>query len=222
MNYGPILEKLDYWKNYNGSGDEYRSKNDHDCILTGGNLMADTIFSLWLPLRYVLNYFNTPKWIAWKEYEANTLKKKGTKLKNCKAFVEDFKRNIELFLPEDDMTCILLQLFKLGQRRCNVMLLPFREWNSKRGGKPYFDYLPHFLYDLLDDKDLSYKDKIVDWIQGEHLTMFFKDGVIDREHIFDLAGTGCVYSHSPEKISLSFLLRNYVRLLEERERIMVA
>ena len=66
MDYEPIINQLSYWINYKGSGDEYRKNNDRDCILTEGNLYADTIFSLWLPLRYTLNYFDCDKWIKWK------------------------------------------------------------------------------------------------------------------------------------------------------------
>lgn len=220
MNYKPIIDKLHDWKNYNGSGDAYRKAHDLDCILTGGNLLADTIFSLWLPLRYTLTFFESPRWSYWKAYEANFLSKNKISLKNHHEFIEELERNMESFLPAHDLTCKLTKLFELGQKRCNVMLLPNRRWNAIRGGRPYFDYLPHFLYDLLDTEDLLYKNKIVTWMKKEHLTVFFEKGIIDKEHILDLAGTGCVYRHSPTKIVLSSLLQNYINLLEERERLM--
>ena len=34
--------------------DKFRSEHDLDCVLRNGNLHADTIFSLWLPLRFAL------------------------------------------------------------------------------------------------------------------------------------------------------------------------
>lgn len=38
--------------------DQFRQQYDLDCILTNGNLLADTIFSLWLPLRFALVRIN--------------------------------------------------------------------------------------------------------------------------------------------------------------------
>lgn len=218
MNYQPILDKLSYWKSYDGNGDEYRKTHDLDCILTGGNLYADTIISLWLPLRYTLNYFESPKWTYWKDFEA----KNRLTLKNHNEFLEDLGRNIQIFLPEHELTYKLIKLFELGQKRCNVMLLLNKRWNSMRGRGPYYDYLPHFLYDLLDAKDPLYKNRIISWIEREHLEMFFEKGIIDKEHIIDLAGTGCVYSHSPRKMVLSVLLHNYISVLEEREYYMLS
>lgn len=222
MNYQPILDKLSYWKNYDGNGDEYRKTHDLDCLLTGKNLLADTIISLWMPLRYTLNFFENPKWTYWKDFEMNVLSKNKITLKNHNEFIEDLERNIQIFLPEHEVTHKLVKLFELGQKRCNVMLLPNRRWNSIRGGRPYFDYLPHYLYDLLDTNDLLYKSRIVNWIKKEQLTMFFENGIIDKEHIIDLAGTGCVYSHSPRKIVLSVLLQNYITMLEKREYYMLS
>lgn len=220
MNYQPILEQLDYWQNYNGYGDEYRKTHDRDCILTGGNLFADTVFSLWLPLRYTLNFFDVPQWIGWKKYESTILQKKKMGLKKHKDFIEDLKQNIEIYLPIHEITENLIKLFVLGQKRCNVMILPYRHWNTKRGFPPYFDYLPHFLYDLLDTEDLKFKNEVVSWIRDEHLLMFFKDAIVEKNAIFDLAGTGCAYKHSPAKIQVLFLLKSYIKILEQRERVM--
>ena len=215
MNYKPIVEKIKYWREYNGTGDEYRKKHDLDCILTGGNLCSDTIFSLWLPLRYTLNYFDTSRWIYWKDYEQAFLKAQKLGLKNCKTFLLELEHNIEQFLPEDQITKKLAYLFFLGQKRCNVMILPYRNWNSKRGKSPYFDYLPHFLWDELYGENAEI---IPDWIQKEKLDMFFQDKTaITPENIIDLAGTGDVRFHKPKDIVLPVLLDNYSRLLELRE-----
>ncbi len=43
---------------YPSAHDEFRRMNDLDCILTNGDLCADTIFSLWLPLRFALVRLN--------------------------------------------------------------------------------------------------------------------------------------------------------------------
>ena len=218
MNYEPILNKLSYWRNYCGTGDEYRKTHDLDCILTDGNLLADTIFSLWLPLRYTLNFFDSPQWIKWKEFEADVLKKERTSLKNHEPFLKDLESNIECFLPNHEITRQLIYLFYLGQKRCNIMILPYRSWNTKRGLFPYYDYLPHFLYDILNTDDTT---AIVEWIRREELTMFFIDKIIDKEHIIDLDGTGNVCRHFPKQIILPTLLENYLHILEQREKLLL-
>lgn len=214
MNYEPILNKLSYWRNYCGTGDEYRKTHDLDCILTDGNLFADTIFSLWLPLRYTLNFFESPRWIYWKKFESHFLRGQGISLKNYNPFIVELEANIESFLHKHEITNKLIYLFSLGQKRCNVILLPYRKWNTKRGCHPYFDYLPHFLYDILNTNNT---EATVKWIEREKLAVFFKDRIIEKENLIDLAGTGNVCCHSPREILLPILLDNYTLLLEQRE-----
>ena len=206
MNYDPILKKLFYWRNYSGSGDKYRQEHDLDCILTNGNLFADTLFSLWLPLRYSLNFFEAPRWKWWKD--------KGICLKNYNPFITDIAANIEDFLPEHEITKKLIHLFALGQEICNVIILPHRDWNVQRGSEPYYDYMPHFLSDLFDTYDYQ---ALVRWVEKEKLDCLFYDGIIDKEHIADLAGTGNVCLHSPQEIALPTLLDNYVEILKQRK-----
>lgn len=214
MNYNPILKKLSYWRNYSGSGDKYRKEHDLDCIFTNGNLLADTLFSLWLPLRYTLNSFEAPRWKWWKDFEVNCLKNKDICLKNHNPFIVELETNIQNFLPEDEITKKLIHLFALGQERCNVIILPHRYWNTKRGGKPYYDYVPHFLHDSFDKYNY---ETLVSWVKREKLDGLFDDGIIDKDHIADLAGTGNVCLHSPREISLPTLLDNYVSVLEQRK-----
>lgn len=71
-----IEKHIQYWINYKGSGDEYRKERDLDCKHTGGNLNADTMISLWLPLRYALNSCNTKRW---KRYKGTSNLKKNDK-----------------------------------------------------------------------------------------------------------------------------------------------
>ena len=215
MKYESIIKKINYWKSYDGTGDEYRKTHDLDCIQTKGNLAADTIFSLWLPLRYTLNYFEHPKWTKWKENECNC-----NGLKNCNAFLDDLIENIEEYLPEHMLTKQLAELFRIGQTEANTMILPYRKWNTVRGGKPYWDYLPHFLYDLLDTENKDFLNAVQKWIKSERLVLFFKDGIIDKDHVKDLAGTGNVCSHFPRNLDVLLLIRNYTEILHERARIM--
>lgn len=213
MLYAPIIQKIEYWRDYTGTGDLYRQKHDLDCILTGGNLYADTIFSLWLPLRYSLNYYDCAAWKDWKEYEF----KANQRLKDCPAFLNDLIANIEDYLPPTgQITSLLAELFYWGQKRENVMLLPYRSWNNRRGYSPYYDYMPHFIFDLMSTNSPLFLQALQNWIKEEHLTMFFIDGKLDREHVKDLAGTGAPWMHSPTKINLEELLNNYIEILKER------
>lgn len=214
----PIIAKLIYWRDYDGTGDDYRRTHDWDCILSGGNLNADTIFSLWLPLRYTLNRFNTPMWQYWRDIEYAELKPKGIGLKDHTDFLKDMIEHIDGFLPDSELRRKLSILFDLGQQRSNVLLLPKRRWNTLRGGKPYYDYLPHFLFDLfsyaLDEEALE------SWLHKESLEPFFAAETIEQRNILDLAGTGCPCRHNPRNIQLDQLLDNYIAILRRREELL--
>lgn len=216
MDYTPIIKKICYWKNYKGKGDIYRKTHDFDCILTGGNLFADTIFSLWLPLRYTLDYYASKKWADWKKYETELLRPKHMGLKDCTEFLEDIGDNMKIFLPKHTLTKNLIDLFRIGQTRANVMILPYRNWNTARAGKPYWEYMPHFLFDLLNTNDAVFLAAVTKWVEKERLTVFFEEGIIDKEHIKDLAGTGKVWNHSPSELIVPALIENYIAVLEER------
>ncbi|MCM1091822.1 MAG: hypothetical protein NC413_13340 [Muribaculum sp.] len=214
--YMPILQKIRYWRDYTGTGDIYRMEHDLDCILTDGNLFADTIFSLWLPLRYTLNYYSCELWDNWKDFEAETLRPKGLGLKDCPDFLNALIENIDVFLPPTGLTILLTELFKLGQQRCNVMILPYRSWNSRRGCSPYWDYIPHFLYDLMNTDSPLFLQALHTWLRREHLEMLF-NGSLEKNNLKDLAGTGAVWRHAPTEINVERLLHNYIEILKERK-----
>ncbi len=218
--YNPIIKKLEYWRDYSGTGDLYRMEHDLDCILTDGNLSADTIFSLWLPLRYTLNCHECRLWNDWKEFEAEKLRPQRLGLKDCSDFLNTLIENIDVFLPPTRLTTLLSELFQLGQQRCNVMMLPYRSWNSRRGCNPYWEYLPHFLYDLMNTDSSPFLQAISTWLKKEHLEMFFKNGNLDKNNLKDLAGTGAVWKHKPSEINVEYLLGNYIDILRERQSIM--
>lgn len=159
-------------------------------------------------------FFDVPRWGEWKEFEASDLRSRRLGLKDYEPFLLELERDIESFLPEHEITDKLIRLFELGQKRCNVILLLHRSWNSKRGCAPYYDYMPHFLFDLLSKEDT---EVITEWIRREHLSIFFKDGIIQKEYLLDLAGTGKVRYHLPKDIKLPVLLDHYIHLLELRE-----
>lgn len=219
--YQPIIRKLEYWRDYTGTGDRYRQEHDFDCIMTGGNLHADVIISLWLPLRHSLNFYDYKGWNAWKDYEYEQLKPERLGLKDCPEFLNDLIQNIERFLPPDGpLTSLLIALFTHGQKRANVMLLPYRDWNTRRGRAPFYDYLPHYLYSLLVSDHPLFLQAVKAWIRQENLQMFFEQERIDKDHIRDLAGTGAPWLHSPGMTNLPLLLQNYNEILQERERLL--
>ena len=218
--YRPIIKKLEYWRDYTGTGDLYRQEHDLDCILTGGNLFADTLFSLWLPLRYTLNDYGCGLWNEWKGFEAEKLRPQKLGLKDCPEFLNALIEKIDVFLPPTRLTTLLSELFQLGQQRCNVIILPYRSWNSRRGGNPYWEYLPHFLYDLMNTDSSPFLQAVSAWLREEHLEMFFDNGILDKNHLKDLAGTGAVWKHKPDEINVEYLLCNYIDILRERRFIM--
>jgi RimJ/RimL family protein N-acetyltransferase len=221
----PIVMKIqswiDYAKNeptcpYRGNEelhDKYRAENDLDCVLTDGNLCADTIFSLWMPLRQVLTSINDKAYIE--EYLGMPLSKN---IPFLEALVKP--ENLEHLLPKNDKRVIRLsRLFELGQTRANVMLLPFRQMNSARGRAPYYDYMPYFLVECFENGAFSKyfdhdEEKLGTWIEQEKLTPFFQDSV-QKEHIKDLALTGDVRKSRPVE-NISMMLENYIDILKQR------
>lgn len=219
--YEPIYNKIQAWINYDikrpqsnyndnrKEHDEFRKKNDLDCILTNGNLLADTIFSLWIPLRFVLVRING--------YDA--LKKYGdinNKIIFWKSILE--KEALNKVLPKENETVHkLVELYKIGQERCNVMILKER-WMQSRGKSPYYDYMPYFLYECFDKGKFSvcFKEgnaELKEWINCQNLNMFF-DGDITKENIIDLSGSGNIKIGIPKDIN--YLLDNYINILEKR------
>ena len=214
-----IVKHIQYWIDYNGTGDEYRKKHDLDCILTGENLYADTLISLWLPLRYILNRENTIQWNAYLEYEKQVLRPNKTYLKNYDIFMEDLKNNISVFIPNKELREKAEKLFELGRTRANVIILPYRKWNTVRGKAPYWEYMPHFLYDLLNTEDDYFLNTVRYWIKDQQLTMFFSnEEVLIKENIKDLAGTGSVFKHNTTSIDVDVLLDSYIDILTKRQR----
>lgn len=213
--FSPIKEELEYWLDP-GTGD--RLKDDRDCQLTG-SLNADTIISLWLPLRFTLNRMGKPLWHTFLDYEYAVLRPK-LRLKNCPEFLSAMIERPEAFLNfEDPLVQKLSKLMRLGMQRENVMILPDRRWNSLKGCCPYFDYMPHFLYDLFDSQK---PDLLMPWLKQEHLEPFFEDGILDQAHIRDFVGTGTPRSHHPRVMTrqLHILLDHYINFLEERRLLM--
>lgn len=222
--YWPIYKKINDWIEYEKNAptsdykdepevhDQYRATHDLDCMLRGGNLFADTIFSLWIPLRFAMVNLNT-----YNKIESVTKVKlgKGKNIVFLKQLCID--RNLEKLLPpESETTRLLSILYCYGQRFENTMLLPERWLNKKKGY--YYDYMPHFLSECFSPGECSEafenNESFVAWIDREKLGCFF-DGEITKESIIDLAGTGDVKDNKPK--DLNAMLRNYISILQKRK-----
>lgn len=108
--YEPIYNKIRYWIEYelgrpksnyylyNEEHDLYRSNNDLDCVLRNGDLFADTIFSLWMPLRFSLvrqSGYSKIKMVSGFQLDK-------TNIDFLKSLI--FDRNLEKLLPRDNET----------------------------------------------------------------------------------------------------------------------
>jgi hypothetical protein len=225
--YNPILMKIESWINYEKNKpttsyeedrkrhDKYRAENDLDCILCNGDLKADTIFSLWLPLRFSIFYINQKNYKYIKHIAGYDMRKE---LDFLEALIRREGEVISKLLPEHEETTILLsELFSLGQTRANVMLLPTIGINSERGQKPYYDYMPYFLDECFKGghfaKYFSSDDSFREFVKEEKLEYFF-EGEVLKENIMDLANTGNIKYGIPNDINI--LIKNYISILRKR------
>ena len=224
--YEPIKRKIEEWIDYDVHSprvpypgnedvhDEYRRWHDRDCVLTGGNLYADTMFSLWRPLANTIIRLNDKSVIQ------------GGKYKFIGELIKD--DNMEKLLPvEQPIVKKLSKLFELGMGRENVFLLPDRELNVARGRRPYEDYVPVFLLESFGEGIFAHywssPKEHLQWIRQEHFQVFF-DGDISPENIKDLSGTGDIRNpYAPDGIQpMECMLDHYIRILQERRKLFTA
>lgn len=224
--YEPIRRKIEEWIDYDVHSpnvpyrgneevhDEYRRWHDRDCVLTGGNLYADTVFSLWRPLANTIIRLNDKSVIH------------GGKYNFIRELIKD--DNMERLLPvEQPIVKKLCTLFELGMGRENVFLLPDRQLNVARGRKPYEDYVPVFLLESFGEgvfaRYWSSPEEHLQWIKQEHFQVFF-DGDISPENIKDLSGSGDIRNpFPPDSIQLmERMLDQYISILQERRKLFTA
>ncbi|MGN0484795.1 MAG: hypothetical protein ACI4HI_14710 [Lachnospiraceae bacterium] len=224
-----IKEKRDEWLWYDAhqpksdydqnreEHDEFRRKHDRDCVLTEGNLYADTLFSLWTPLRFTLVRLNGYQVL-------NQIGSVNDKI----GFLDKIRSDAvleELLPPQHPLVQTLERLFELGMGRENVFLLPERRLNSARAGKPFYDYVPAFLLESFPGGTFSssWKDEkeYKNWILEQKLGVFF-DGTIAPEHIRDISGSKDLRSGiPPEGIdALKKMLEEEIIILEKRKAVL--
>ena len=221
--YEPIRRKIEEWIDYDVHSpnvpyhgnevvhDEYRRWHDRDCVLTDGNLYADTMFSLWRPLKDTIIRLNDKSVICGGKYK----------------FIQELLKedNMEKLLPiEQPIVKKLSTLFELGMGRENVFLLPDRGLNVARGRKPYEDYVPVFLLESFGDGVFAHywnsPKEHLQWIEQEHFQVFF-DGDISPENIKDLSGAGDIRNPlAPNGIQpMERMLDHYISILQERREL---
>lgn len=222
--YRPIIKKIAYWIKYEENKpktdyetdaenhDKYRAAHDLDCVLRDGDLRADTIFSLWLPLRLALVRVS-----GYDKIKEVT----GLDLNQSIPFLNTLiqNENLQKLLPiKNKTTWLLSELFYWGQQVENTMILPERGLQS-RGCKPYYDYMPYFLHDCFENgkfhKAFGSDEKVCEWVKRENLECFFS-GTICKENIVDLAGNGDVKNGVPD--DLNYMLKSYILILQKRAR----
>ncbi len=186
-----------YWmKAADGSGDEWRSRNDLDCLYFDGDLRADTLMSAWTPIKWVADCLNK-----------DTGKRFYKKSKNSADPFHDLRLladDRDAYLPpRHELVRLLDRFLSLAEERCNFILLPDRRMNTARysmslhGEKIWlFDEVPATLSQIFHEDSLGQffdapdsvntTNRAVDWVRREHLEMGFADGVIDKIHVLPL------------------------------------
>lgn len=203
-----------------------------------------------MTLNYInLNYIDSsPRWVYWREFAygmenpfakpeyerdmnsggieegrayARHTNAKEFKLKRHPPFLQDLGTHIEEYLPAGNRaTASLEQLFRLGQTRANVMILPDRKMNVLRGKRPYCDYVPHFLLGLLKgDFGVYSEEAVVQWVEREKLQVFFDSEIVEKGRVLDLLGTGDPKRHTTKDIvkALPSYLNTCCEILERRD-----
>ena len=169
------------------SSDEWRKRNDLDCLYYDGDLRADTLMSAWTPIKWVADYINRDSEIAF--YKKSRISKDPYHDLKLLANYGD------CYLPKENELVELLDRFlELAELKCNFILLPSREMNPARyhcaiGSKEEWSYdeVPVTLAHIFDKNSLGRffddNDHAVRWVKREHLEMGFEDDKIDPYHV---------------------------------------
>lgn len=218
-------EKLKATKN------EWRKMNDLDCIWLDGDLNADTIFSLWTPLKMVLECLTDKKFYKVDKYSLNP-----------NNHLEDIMKNIDTYLPRgDQLVEELYKLASLASTRANVMRLHNRGMQKrgieeKIGGQykiveSFYEQMPRTLYECFDGGEFRNKFKhreyfkndneLIEWINSQKLKVFFVESIISKESIKPLIKRMKPYESEwlTNKEELMEMLENYNFILEERQKL---
>ena len=167
---------------------EWRQKNDLDCLYFSGDLRADTLMSAWTPISWVANCLNREYGIKFIKYAAD-----GDSDHYLKLLADDRDAYLP---PKHELVQLLDRFLELAELRCNYILLPDRDMNTARyncevagiGRVSLYDEVPPMLYHLFDEEWFGkYFDQQsldpVKWVKRERLEAGFRDGIIDQDHV---------------------------------------
>ncbi len=185
-----------YWmKSAKGYGDEWRARNDLDCLYFDGDFRADTLMSAWTPIKWVADCVNSENGI--KFYKRN-----GSS--DPDYYLRLLADETDKYLPQEHKLVKLLNSFLiLAELRCNFILLPDRKMNCSRykieiNGREtgLYDEVPATLSHIYDRNSLGRyflgesgdvnEVFVTRWIKREHLEMGFVEGVIDKTYVRSL------------------------------------
>jgi len=183
-----------YWlKASEGEGDEWRAKNDLDCLYFGGDLRADTLMSAWTPIKWVADFVNRENGMRFYK-TARDHEDPGHYLKLL-------NENPDVYLPRKlPIVQLLYRFLELAELRCNYICLPDRDMNTARyrttiNGRDtwLYDEVPVTLSHIFNPASLGRffpgrdgqvdRGQVTGWVISEHLEMGFQDGVIDVSHV---------------------------------------
>ena len=233
----PEYVKYEDSESFGKDFDEWRKKNDLDCLYFGGDLRADTLMSAWTPISWVANCLNREYGIKFCKYGAD-----GDPNHYLKLLADDR----DAYLPsKHELVRLLDRFLELAELRCNYILLPDREMNRARyncevkgiGRVRLYDEVPPMLYHTFDrdwfgkyfeqaDTESGVKSvqtiDAVKWVKRERLEAGFRDGMIDQNHVIPLLkdlhpGKG---KNLKEEAEIREALTYMINLLEAREKAM--
>lgn len=181
--------------------DDWRRKNDLDCLYFDGDLRADNLMSTWTPIKWVAECLNRKK--DMKFY------KKAEDHDDPDYYLKLLAFDRDAYLPrKHELVKLLDRFLELAELRCNYILLPDRDMNTARykcvvNGRmvEIYDEVPVMLYHIFDkewfgkyfeptnklsDWETDHPLDAVKWIKREGLEIGFIDGIIDQEHMIPL------------------------------------
>ncbi|MDR2610240.1 MAG: hypothetical protein LBC58_02160 [Clostridiales Family XIII bacterium] len=199
-------------------------------------LLADTIFSFWMPFKMCLQCLPNNKY---KRKGISEAPYKGSDsveyLKNNIKDLEMIRDDIGKILPcDNELVEVLYRFADLNYTRANVMKLPHYVI-AKNGGSLmnnnrgccYYDQMPPTLYNCFNGRKLSEyfemdDNKVEEWVKEQSLTIFFSDGEIKAGKIKPIisrfSAADAVWLK--EESELIEMLEQYCELLEERARVL--
>lgn len=186
-----IWNFLNYWNQQGGP----RYKNDLDCMyLMEGKeetkeniaeaLYADTIFSVWTIMRFVLECLHKEKQVKFVKYgRSDTPNINVKKLLKDEYFYEYFPMNSSLVKA-------LNEFAELAETRANTMRLKNRKMQYRYAS--FWDQMPPTIYNCFNVEGSRYSkyfdgdDDVINWIKKEKLVFFFRNEEVCIENIIPI------------------------------------